>query len=354
MRRFLKWLLRLGLVAVVLTAGLLLPVAYNELVCIPQAKPETYEPILPPEHRRDESRTLMTYPEWHIVHAYDDYAQVISAGDPHEFRYMQAIGGFWSSLCALSHESAEHGGFTSESKQTIYVIGVSFTAELLAKASYEETLGRLAAWWRGPERTPLDDLSADQARSYAHFLQQVPWYKWDFDGDREDLATNATDSLRDRERRFALGVEYGAKAAYARVIEDAVAQVGADELTLRMIVDGISEDALRTMGTVEVIGPVKGGLEIETPRYRELTHILQQMAEAGAEFVEIAGNDEIMFTALSQAEEVGGAIHSFARQGYGDSRHLIKVNVTDLAEKLRQMQAATGVDRLRLEHIHDY
>jgi hypothetical protein len=354
MRRVLTWLVRLGLVGVVLIAGLLSPVAYNELACIPQAKPETYEPILPPEHRRHESRTLMTYPEWHIVHAYDDYAQVISAGDPHAFGYMQAIGGFWSSLCALSYESAEHGGFTAESKQTIYVIGVSFTAELLAKAAYEETLGRLAAWWRGPERAPLDDLSADQARAYAQFLQQVPWYKWDFEGDRDDLATNATDSLRDRERRFALGLEYVAKAAYAKAIEGAVAQVGADALTLRMIVTGISEEALRAMGTVEVIGPVKGGLEIETPRYRELTHILQQMAEAGAEFVEIAGNDQIMITALSQTDDVDGAVHSFARQGYGDSRHLIMVNVTDLAERLRQMEAAEGVGRLRLEHIHDY
>lgn len=60
-----------------------------------------------------------------------------------------------------------------------------------------------------------------------------------------------------------------------------------------------------------------------------------------------------MFTALSQAEEVDGAIHSFARQGYGDSRHLIMVNVTDLAESLRRMEAAKGVARLRLEHIHD-
>ena len=354
MRRLFRWLVRLGLVMVVLIAGLLAPVAYNELACIPAAKPETYTPRLPPEHRRAESRTLMTYPEWHIVHAYDDYAQVISAGDPHEFGYMQAIGGFWSSLCALSHESAEHGGFTTQSKQTIYVIGVSFTAELLAKAAYEETLGRLAAWWRGPERAALDDLSADQARAYAQFLQQVPWYKWDFQADREDLATNATDALRDRERRIALGLEYGAKAAYARVIEDAVAQVGADALTLRMIVTGISEAALQGMGTVEVIGPVDGGIEIETPRYRALTHILQEMAGAGADFVEIAGNDQIMFTALSQAETVAGAIHSFERQGYGDSRHLVIVNVTDLAGRLREMEDAEGVRRLRLEHIHDY
>ena len=354
MRRVVKWLLRLGLVVAVALVGLLSPVAYNELACIPKARENTYAALLPPEHHRDESRTLMTYPEWHIVHAYDDYAQVISAGDPHDFKYLQAIGGFWSSLCALSYASADHGGFTPESKQTIYVIGVSFTAELLAKAAYEETLGRMATWWRGEARAPLDDLSADQARSYAQFLQQVPWYKWDFRADRADLATNATGVFRDRERRFALGLEYGVKAAYAEVIEEAVAQVGADELTLRMIVSGLSEEALRGLGPVTVIGPTEGGLEIETPRYRELTALLMQMAGQGADFIEIAGNDDIMFMALSQAETVPGAIHSFARQGYGDTRHLVMVKVSELAQRLRKMQGEQGLERLRLEHVHDY
>ena len=38
---------------------------------------DTYTPIVPEADRRPESRTLLTYPEWHIVHAYDDYAAVI-------------------------------------------------------------------------------------------------------------------------------------------------------------------------------------------------------------------------------------------------------------------------------------
>ena len=41
--------------------------------------------LLDAEWQRAESRTLTTYPEWHIVHAYDDYARVITDGDPHEF-----------------------------------------------------------------------------------------------------------------------------------------------------------------------------------------------------------------------------------------------------------------------------
>jgi len=80
------------------------------------------------------------------------------------------------------------------------------------------------------------------------------------------------------------------------------------------------------------------------------TNPLAQMAEAGAGFVEIAGNDDIMLTALSDAPTHPDAIHSFARQGYGNYRHLLLVPVTELDETLRGL-ADQG---LRLEHVHDY
>ncbi len=350
MKTIWRYLKRLVLLVVLLALGLLAPVGYNELACRGTVSAMDYPAILPPEDHRPEARTLLTYPEWHIVHAYDDYAQVISAGDPHDFGYFQAIGGFWSSLCELSEASADHGGFTWETKQMVYVIGVSFTAELLAKAAYEESVGRIVAVSRGKERTILDNLSADQARSYAAFLQQVPWYKWDFTSDAEDLVTNATSALRDRERRFALGLEYRVKAAYAQVIEQAVAQVGADELRLRMVVTGLGAGELTAFDGVQVISERDEGVVIEAPRYRELTHLLLSMAKRGADFVEIAGNDDILFTAISDQDALDGAIFSFERQGYGDTRHLVLVKVTELADRLRDMQGGA----VQVEHIHDY
>ena len=350
MRRVLtgaKWLVLAGVIA---TLGLLMPVGYNELACIPKPVENDYLAVLPPEHHRPESRTLLTYPEWHIVHAYDDYAKVISEGDPHDYGYVQAIRGFWSSLCELSYASARHGGFPAETKQMVYTIGVSFTAELLAKAAYEETLGRFAVWLRGDERSVLDDLSAQQAQAYARFLQQVPWYKWDFASDAAALAAQSTGGVRDIERRLALGAELRVKSAYAGVIEKAVAQVGADQLRLRMVVNGASPEELAQLAGVEVISSGKQGIEIETPRYRDLTHLMQDMAGQGVEFVEIAGNDDILFTALSAEPRAEGALFSFARQGYGDYRHLIVLRVAQLAARLREMQAGP----LTLEHIHDY
>ncbi|MBV7407973.1 hypothetical protein [Maritimibacter sp. DP1N21-5] len=346
MRRLLRWGLRAGLAIVLIVVVLMLPVARNELSCTAPVEAQSYVPLLPEGQRRAEARTLMTYPEWHIVHAYDDYGRVIADGDPHDFGYLRAIGGYWSSLCALTKASGALGGVDGSTKQLVYVIGVSFTAELLLKAVYEETLGRIATWIGGRERAPLDELSARQAADYARFLQQTPWYLWDFDGAQAELAAASTGVFRDRERRFALGVENRAKAAYAAAIAAAVAATGNDALTLRMVVTGAFPlpEGAREVGTLPE-GPV-----IETPRYRVLTGMIDRMATQGAEFLEIAGNDDILLTAISPEPEVAGALFSFARQGYGDYRHLILVKVADLASTLRGLSARGLV----LEHVHDY
>jgi hypothetical protein len=346
MRILWRWLKRLITVLVLLILGLLSPVLYVETMCRGEDVASDYTALLPPEHHRTESRTLMTYPEWHIVHAYDDYAEVIRTGDPHDFNFFQAITGYWSSLCTLSEASAAHGGIDGPTRQMVHVIGVSFTAELLLKAAYEETVGRAVTWLRGPDRAPLDELSAGQAGRYARFLQQVPWYRWDFAGDAQALRDAAGDSLRDRERSLALGLEFRAKAAYARVIAAAVASTGFDELRLRMIVSDLPEP----LPDVDIIAERPEGLELETPRYRELTHLMARMATLGADFVEIAGNDDILLTVTSADATMAEALHSFPRQGYGDYRQLLLIPVTDLAETLRGLEAR-GVT---LEHIHDY
>lgn len=349
MRFVLRWLARISLLIVLLALALLSPVAYTELACTGETAQDGYQPILTdPEWQRAESRTLMTYPEWHIVHAYDDYAKVIENGDPHDFGYVRAIKGFWSALCPLATQSAQMGGVTGESKMTIYTIGVSFSAELLAKAAYEETIGRLATMLRGSERAPLDDISARQAANYAKFLQQVPWYKWDFSRAIAELRTGATPTLRDRERTIALGFEYAAKAAYARAIEKAVEGIGADRLRIRSVVSGLTTAQLSEFGGIDVVETTERGIVIETERYRAFTVLLDRLARAGADLVEIAGNDTILFSAVSDSQTTPNALYSFRRQGFDDWRHLIVVPVVELANQLRNMGDLT------LEHIHDY
>lgn len=343
-----RWTRRL-LLAVLLVAVLLaLPVLRNETMCRGTPLPPDHKPIV--SQTRPEERTFTTYPEWHIVHAYEDYARVIAKADPHDFGYFQAISGFWSSLCPLTALADQHGGFTTESKMTLYTIGISFTAEMALKAAYEETLGRAATWTRGPDHSALDRLSAGQAAEYAASLQQTPWYLWDFRRDAQALDAAAGSELRDRERRLALGLEYRAKAAYAGMIAGAVAATGQDELTLRAVVAGMTPEALAAIPGIKVIQRRPEGIEIETPRYRALTHILERIAVQRGQMVEIAGNDDILLTAISPDPDHPGAIFTFPLQGSPEFRHLITVKVPELSTTLRELEDGGA----RLEHIHDY
>jgi hypothetical protein len=345
-RVLLRLIRRLILLVVVLILGLLSPVAYIETMCRPTGTAEARVPLVGPDWQRPEGRTLLTYPEWHIVHAYADYAEVIRTGDPHDYGFLSSIGGFWSSTCALSKASGPHGGFPWETKQMVYTIGVSFTAELLLKAGYEETIGRVFTLLRGQTRAPLDDLSARQAADYAVFLQQTPWYKWDFTRDAAELNA-ATDALRDRERRIALGLEYRAKAAYAKVIEAAVAAVGADQLRLRAVVRGLDAATLSALPDVQVIETLPEGIVIEAPRYRAFTRLAETIVASGGDFVEIAGNDDILFTMITDSPDAG-ALHSFPRQGNPGYRHLVLIPVAELGQTLSTLPLGA------LEHIHDY
>ena len=49
----------------------------------------------------------------------------------------------------------------------LYIIGISFAAEMGIKGFYEETVGRVTAWLRGPERTPEDEFALKVADEYA-------------------------------------------------------------------------------------------------------------------------------------------------------------------------------------------
>lgn len=348
---FWRWVRRVAFGLLFIVLVLLLPVAYTETMCRPMPGGDAYRALITDAAwQRPETGTLMSYPAWHIVHAYEDYAEVLRTGDPHDFDYLKSVFGFWSSLCVVTEASGAHGGVPPGIKQRVYTIGVSFTVELAVKALYEETLGRLAATLRGPERSPLDILSAEQAANYAAYLSQLPWYRWDFRADLAALTAASTGSLRDRERNLALGIELRTRSGYAKLIAAAAAGVGPDELTLRSVVSGITATELRTIPGVTVIAERPDGTEIETPRHAEFTSILEGLAARGAKLVEIAGNDDILFTALSDEPWADGEIYQFQRQGFRDYRHLILVKVADLLAAI----AALPDKGLRLEQVHDY
>lgn len=350
---FVKWL---ALSLVLLVVLLLVPVGYVETFCTAEPQDQAFTPqMTDPAFVRAEANSYLTYPEWHIVYAYEGLANVMKTDDEHAFSYTRSVVGFWTSFCALNREADRHGGADVATRRTIHVIGASFTLEMGMKALYEETLGRLFAVFRGADKSPQDVYALAMAEDYGRFLHQTPWYKYDFDGSVKKLWKEPVTSLRSWERRLALGGEWKAKAAYADVIAGAVAATGQAQLTIRSLVSGVPVADLQAIPGVTVIEDRgASGVLIETPRYRAFTVILQQIAARNGTMREIAGNDDIMVSALapSAPSQLGYAaiIADINRDGFSGRRLLLQAKVSDLSSLFTELKAAG----FELEHVYDY
>ena len=357
--RWLKWpLIVLGVI--ILAAAI--PIARNEVSCTvkPAAGADTYKPLLATAHRRDEVNSYLTYPEWAIVHAYEDLAGVMRASSESDFAYFSSVSGFWSSLCDLTRLASSRGPISLEYKVTLYTIGVSFAAEMGIKGAYERTIGRLTVWLRGSTRTPEDTFALAVADDYAKFLRQTPWYEYPFGSKlgqfwRETPFTFAS-FVRSTERRAALTLEYGFKAVYAKLIGFGAGAIPA-ELKIRSVVRNAEPADLVADPRIVVIGPIAGGgTVIETPRYRAFTEILAGLAARGRDLVEIAGNDDILVTILVRDDATAAKIDGNrlflvpVQSRPGSNRIGFDVKVANLLAVMRQLRT-TGAE---LEHVYDY
>ncbi len=358
LKRLLKGLKWISIVLAGSVILLLLPVGYVETFCRDKPGPDSYNPVInQKEFQRPEANSYLTYPEWHIIYAYEGLAKILKTGDEYDFDYAKSVGSFWSSFCDLNRKANRHGQRDFATRATIHIIGVSFTAEMAMKALYEETIGRVFAYLRGVKKTPQDIYSAEMTADYAKFLKQAPWYKYDFAAATEKLWAMPVTSLpRSWERRLALGGEWQVKNQYARAVTPAAKPPGQAVLRIRSVITGLDADALQDIAGIDVIETTPDHVIIETPKYRKFTLILQQIIAKGGRITEIAGNDDIMLSAVGNPKSSplnlvsGEIISSIKRDGFDSKRLLISVKTEILVALFKELES----QGLIVEHIYDY
>jgi hypothetical protein len=315
--------------------------------------------VLSPDESRSEVDSYITYPEWAIVYAYDDFAAVTRRGSESDFHYLDSIRSFWTSLCAVKRVAPQHGQVALDYNAMLYIIGPSFTAEMAAKGLYEGTIGALTAWIRGPTRTPEDEFALNVADNYAQFLRQTPWFAYPFFHTLKRFWTEVPltggNPIRKAERRIGQSLEYASKAIYAKAI-GALAGFSPAELRIRSAVADLGAADIAAEPRIVLVRKEGNLSVIDTPRYQEFTEILQKLAERGRDISEIAGNRSIMVTLLSP--QCGPfALGEFptlfivpihARPGW--CRYALDVGVPRLTFLFRSLAHT----KYEVEHVFDY
>lgn len=356
-----RWKIITGAMALVLV-GITGQIAYIETQCndpIPGLSTGGDKPQLTGADARPEVRTWLTYPEWHIVYSADSYARHLAAGkQPSAYPFMSDVRSFWGSYCQVNRV-AQQGGGAGDAKLMIYTIGFSFTAEMLVKAAWENTIGRFAeavSGWTSPD----DKLAAGVQREYGAFMHEVPWYKFNFGRAFDQLwATSSGDQpFRHWERRIALSLEYGFKAGYAKALGWASGNtLGPDEVRLRMLVLPGGADLAAIDPDLKVLGDVGGAQKVDAPRYARFTVIMARMADSPAQVVEIAGNDDLLVTFLVPKDKAAGLAigqEPTLRMPLADRPGWERVGITVKVATLMPTLRIARDQGAQLEHVYDY
>jgi FAD/FMN-containing dehydrogenase len=313
-------------------------------------------------YRQPEAQTYLTMPEWFLVYSPDEYANYIAHHRPSGYPYFSAIGQFWDYYSEARSQSKPYP-FNLGYNVMISVIGTSFTLENAVKGLYENTIGRLSEWTiTGEERTPEDQFAVAMAKDYVRFIRVDPWYEYSYWSQVKHLWMDTPffgkNQTRKFERKFALSLEYLFKAAYGGVIKlSTKAAYGDAEDRVIAVVQGLPSHPAFDSHKIKVLKDFDRGISVlSLPRYEEFLHASREVAKAGGQFVEIAGNRRIFLTLLktpeTSAASVIGQVHYSkpVLTQAGQSRVGMTVPVNQLGKAFSDLDKSGYL----LEHVHDY
>lgn len=314
------------------------------------------------DYSRPESSTYLGYPEWFIVWSYVERADFQQQHLPSAFPWFRSIGQYWSSYCHVYGMTRGKYPVDVGEHLMLAVIGSSFSFEYLIRAVYEGTFGRLAEWTAAGELTEEDLYSTRVAREYADFVHVRPFYEFSFwtrlKGFWGNTKVWGRHPIRKIERRFFLSLDYSIEAFYCWLIEYAThASYGYEPSDTYAWIEHAPATLFAGNSRIRKVKQIGDGTYIVViPRYQEFTAVSEWLAERNVQYVEIAGNDEILVSALAPIEwhfdlPVGAvAFQTPLAASPGHKRVVVSVGVGELGPLITQLK----VRGVALEHVYDY
>lgn len=310
-----------------------------------------------PGYARPEDDTFLTYAEWYIVWSYQEKAAWQQSHLPSGFPYFGAIRQYWGGYCCSYRVVRGRYPFNFGDHLMLAVIGTSFTVEYGLKGLYENIVGRLTEWISGWEPTEEDRFAAQVALEYGAFVADRPFYEFPFLSAFTRLWKNTPlwgpHLLRKWERKLWLSIDYGIEGIYCGLIEKTSHAVyGIEEDVTYALIDNAPQAGFRGLPGISAIKSAGvGSFIVKMPRYQKFTEAAGQLLRAQARFAEIAGNKQIMVTAIVPR---GWSFQLPAGEPLFSSELLTDGLSKRVAIRLPVEQLGIIADSLPIEHIYDY
>lgn len=326
--------------------------------------------------RRPADQTYLTYPEWFLVFSPEEYADWVEERPPTDFPFLRHVIDVWAGYADITTAIPATEPTNFGYHAMIWVIAGSTTAEYTVRAIYESTIGRVtAATVLSPQPdgqlTNEDRFGATVAREYERFLRQHAWYDYDYADALARLWTEVpftwSAPVRAIERRYWLTTEYLFKLGYAQLLRAAshsTFDAASFEERTDCVVRGLPEGFSLHEGAMEIEERWDdGAVLVRLPRYQAFLGAALDVADAGATFEEIAGNQGRIL--VSVRAEVGwspSAGRVLRRDEIGTQpgreRILFDVAIADLASTIRGMALVRAGEPHgagpELEHVYDF
>lgn len=260
--------------------------------------------LVPPQDRRGTEQTLLTFPEWFLVHSPAEYARLTQRRPPQDFPFLGHIGLLWSSYAAVTREQLHDGyPFNPGYHMMIWVIASSTTIEYALRAAYENTVGRVGWVLGGRRETDEDRYAARAAQDYVDFIRQEPWYLFDFTSRLVHLWTDVPfwgpGLVRKWERRYALTTEYTVKAVYGKLIEKATrATYTPAKMATDVVVDSIPTGWTPPPDVSILDRHADGRTVLSLPRYFDFRIAATALAKQGVRIGDVAGNQSVILVTI--------------------------------------------------------
>lgn len=136
------------------------------------------QPLTPKADVRPTDQTFLTFPEWFLVFSPQEQAAYFKNHTATTFPFMSHTAQIWQSYKIVNNQIKDNFPTNTGYHFMIWVIGTSASAEYSIKAWYETVVGRVT-----DTETPVTDedkFNATFTQSYVDFINDRPWYEYDF------------------------------------------------------------------------------------------------------------------------------------------------------------------------------